>query len=625
MLLIIFVSVFADESDVIYDDSQILEFYITFEDDEWYDMLYGNYLLGSEDENDWIYSQATFTFNGVDYDSVGVRFKGYKSMGYPTQKKPFKIKFDAFVEDQEFYSLDKLNLNNNYCDPSFLREKLVYDVMNEYIPSSRANFAKVYVNGIYWGLYTNVEQVNMKFVDRHYGGGEDGNLFKGDPHGDLVWYGPNQADYYDLYEIKTNEELNNWSDLLNLIDIVNNTPANEFAEDLKGFFHIHNYLFYQVINNYYVNLDSYFGNSRNYYLYHRTDTNKFTHIPWDFNYAFGVLKLNILDPDDILHLDMFWEYSYSRPFYTKTIATQGVDEYKDIYKMIYKYLAENELNETFLSPHIDELADLIRDAVYADNNKMFTNEEFETNLENDINFGNNVIFGLKHFIQERDQFIESQLQNYIIQDYQTGIYINEVMAMNTSTITDEFGEYADWIEIYNSNDVAVNLEGLFLSDNSQTSDKWQFPDVTIPANDYLIIWADNDALSGILHANFGLKQEGEFIGIYNKDAVVPIDCFEYPALLPDVSYGRNPDGSANLQIMSVATPSASNDFVLLGDVDRNGMLQAYDASLTLRYSIGLIELDEFQITNADVDENGYVQSMDASLILQYVLGIIDEF
>jgi len=380
-----------------------------------------------------------------------------------------------------------------------------------------------------------------------------------------------------------------------------------------------------VINNYYVNLDSYFGNSRNYYLYHRTDTNKFTHIPWDFNYAFGILGLNIIDSDMLLHLDMLWEYDYPRPLYTSTIASQGVAEYQNIYKMIYKYLAANELNEVSLSPRIDELADLIRDAVYEDNNKMFTNEEFETNLENDVNFGNIVIFGLKHFIQERDQSIEFQLQNYMVEDYKTGIYINEVMAMNTSTITDEFGEYADWIELYNANDFDVNLEGLFLSDNSQTSDKWQFPNVTIAANDYLIIWADNDALSGILHANFGLKQEGEFIGIYNKDAVVPIDSFEYPALLPDVSYGRNPDGSANLQIMLVATPSASNNFGLLGDVDGNGFVQAFDASLALQYSIGLIELDEFQITNADVDENGYVQSMDASLILQYVLGMIDEF
>ena len=380
-----------------------------------------------------------------------------------------------------------------------------------------------------------------------------------------------------------------------------------------------------MINNYYVNLDSYFGNSRNYYLYHRTDTNKFTHIPWDFNYAFGVLKLNILDPDDILHLDMFWEYSYSRPFYTKTIATQGVDEYKDIYKMIYKYLAENELNETFLSPHIDELADLIRDAVYADNNKMFTNEEFETNLETEISNGMFNMLGLKTFIQNRLSSVESQLQNYAVENYVSGIYLNEIMADNQFTIADENGEYSDWIEIYNANEFSVNLAGLFLSDDTRYPDKWQFPNVTIESHDFLIIWASGDDDDGNLHSNFSLSQNGEFVGLFNKNGVVAIDSLHYPQLGADVSYGRNPDGSTTLQQLEISTPNASNNNILLGDVDGNGEIQAFDASLTIQYSIGLINLAEWQKTAGDVDDNGMMQAFDASLILQYVIGFIDEF
>ncbi len=568
----------ADESDIIYDDSQILEFHITFTEPDWFNLLMDNYYIGSN-QDEWIYTPATFTFDGVDYDSVGVRFKGYKSMGYPTEKKPFKIKFDEYILDQEFYGVDKINLNNEYFDPSFLREKIIYDVFNKFIPSSRANFAKLYVNGEYLGLYTNVEQVNKKFIERHYGNGEDGNLFKGDPHGDLVWYGPNQESYNELYELKTNELENDWSDLLELINIINNTPADEFVEEFEDHFHIHNFLFYQVINNYFINLDSYFGNSRNYYIYHRDDTNKFTHIPWDFNFAFGLLALNILDPDELLNLNMFWEYDYPRPLYQNAIGLNGVDDYKDVYKMVYKYLTEIELNYDSIAPHIDEFADLIREAVYADTLKMFTNEEFETNLEEDIEFGNTVIFGLKSFVETRDANIDAQLQNYIIQDYTTGIFVNEIMAKNVSGITDQFGNHSDWIELYNSNDYDVNLSGLFLSDNAQTRDKWQFPEVTISANEFLIIWANNDSLNGGLNANFNLEREGEFVGLYNKDGVTVIDSTSYPALEEDISYGRYPDGSDNLGILLSPTPNAPNETVSIEDdypnTDKMYLLQNY--------------------------------------------------
>jgi len=395
----------------------------------------------------------------------------------------------------------------------------------------------------------------------------------------LVWYGPNQESYNELYELKTNELENDWSDLLELINIINNTPADEFVEEFEDHFHIHNFLFYQVINNYFINLDSYFGNSRNYYIYHRDDTNKFTHIPWDFNFAFGLLALNILDPDELLNLNMFWEYDYPRPLYQNAIGLNGVDDYKDVYKMVYKYLTEIELNYDSIAPHIDEFADLIREAVYADTLKMFTNEEFETNLEEDIEFGNTVIFGLKSFVETRDANIDAQLQNYIIQDYTTGIFVNEIMAKNVSGITDQFGNHSDWIELYNSNDYDVNLSGLFLSDNAQTRDKWQFPEVTISANEFLIIWANNDSLNGGLNANFNLEREGEFVGLYNKDGVTVIDSTSYPALEEDISYGRYPDGSDNLGILLSPTPNAPNETVSIEDdypnTDKMYLLQNY--------------------------------------------------
>ena len=134
----------AHESDVIYDDSQILEFHITFAIDDWYSTLWQNYLEGFE-SGEQEYTSATFTFNGENYENVGVRIKGYTSTMHPNRKKPFKIKFNEFNENQEFYGVDKINLNNAFADPTFLREKILYDSFNHFIPSSRSNFVKLFV------------------------------------------------------------------------------------------------------------------------------------------------------------------------------------------------------------------------------------------------------------------------------------------------------------------------------------------------------------------------------------------------------------------------------------------------------------------------------------------------
>ncbi|MBC8312792.1 MAG: CotH kinase family protein [Candidatus Cloacimonetes bacterium] len=552
---ILSINSYAHISDVIYDDSELLEFYVTIDIENWYDSLMADYYDG-QSTDDWIYTPATFTFNGVDYDSVGIRFKGYKSMGYPSEKKPFKIKFNEFIEDQEFYGVDKLALSNGYADPSFIREKMVYDVLNKFIPSSRSNFVKLYINDQYWGLYTNVEVVNMKFIDKNFGDNEDGNLFKGDPHGDFIWYGEEQENYYDRYELKTNEEANDWSDLIELIYTLEYTAIEDFPEIFEEMFNVHNFLFFLTINNFFVNLDSYVGNSRNYYVYHRTDIDRILHLPWDFNFAFGTLTMG-LSVEQLFDLDIFWEHTFPRPLVNMLF---DVDEYRDIYLMDYKYLIDNELDYTTYAARVDELGDLIRDAVYADTLKMYTDGEFETNLEDGIPFGNGELLGIKEMIQERISSVEDQLNGYQIPERITGIVLNEFMADNDSTITDDNGEYSDWIELYNTNDFEVDLSGLFLTDNIQTPARWKIPDTTIVANGYLVIWADNDTLSENFHTNFSLNDAGEFLGLYARDGIIPIDSLNFDNQHGDISYGRYPDGEDAWGFMLLPTPGSSNNY-----------------------------------------------------------------
>ncbi len=84
-------------------------------------------------------------------------------------------------------------------------------------------------------------------------------------------------------------------------------------------------------------------------------------------------------------------------------------------------------------------------------------------------------------------FLASQLlysQSVLSQN----IAINEVMSSNGATIADEDGDYEDWIEIYNFDEVPINLEGYGLSDNYSNPYKWIFPNVTINPGQHIIVW-----------------------------------------------------------------------------------------------------------------------------------------
>ena len=94
--------------------------------------------------------------------------------------------------------------------------------------------------------------------------------------------------------------------------------------------------------------------------------------------------------------------------------------------------------------------------------------------------------------------------------------INEVLAQNTSGQTDEAGDNEDWVELYNNNDFEVDLSGFYLSDNATNVIKWQFPEGTvIAANEYLIVWADDEEDEGEFHSSWKISVDGESVTLSN--------------------------------------------------------------------------------------------------------------
>lgn len=129
----------------------------------------------------------------------------------------------------------------------------------------------------------------------------------------------------------------------------------------------------------------------------------------------------------------------------------------------------------------------------------------------------------------------------------TGVYgktvvINEIAPSN-SLIADPAGETNDWIELYNTTSSAINLSGYYLSDSKSHLKKFMFPSgASIPANGYLIIWADGDTLQAGLHTSFKLSSSGESLYLSNA-AAQTIDEVTFGLGTGDMSYSRVPDGA----------------------------------------------------------------------------------
>ena len=155
--------------------------------------------------------------------------------------------------------------------------------------------------------------------------------------------------------------------------------------------------------------------------------------------------------------------------------------------------------------------------------------------------------------------------------HQAGIplAINEVLASNSSGMLDPQGEYDDWIELHNYGDEAIDVGGMYLTDDLDNPTMWRIPDdnpsaTTIPANEFLLIWADNDTADPGLHMNFKLDADGEELTLFDTDGSSLIDSLSFGRQSADISYGHFPDASDKLRLMAFPTPLGPNIGLYLG-------------------------------------------------------------
>lgn len=141
----------------------------------------------------------------------------------------------------------------------------------------------------------------------------------------------------------------------------------------------------------------------------------------------------------------------------------------------------------------------------------------------------------------------------------TTIYINEIVASNSTGLKDQDGDNSDWIEIYNAGDQAYDLSGYYLTDDWDELDQWCFPDNTlVQAQGYILVFASGKTSSSQeLHANFRISADGEPIILLDKEQNI-VDQIAPIPIPRDISYGRIPDGGLPFKYLPYPTPLQKN-------------------------------------------------------------------
>ena len=398
-----------------YDISTIQEIKLTFAQSNWDALL--DQLKATDEEAYLVATSAEI--NGVLFDSVGVKYKGNSTYNANNLKNPMHIELNYIHKNADYLGYSDVKLGNGAADPTFVREALSYEILSKYMVAPRANFVKMWINGVYWGVYSNQESINKKLIKAHLFTDGDNPLFKCNPVGgagpgsnsgnpDLVYSSADSTAYYSKYELKSDY---GWAQLLNLMATLKNSP-----DQIETILDVDRALWMLAFNDVLVNLDSYTGSfAQNYYLY-QDKNGRFIPIVWDLNMSFGgftmltsgggpggggqlsIVQMQQLDP-------LVQSTNASRPLIQKLLANP-------VYKRQYlahirTILAENFANTAYRTRAL-EMQAVIDQAVLEDTKKFFTYQNFSNNIDNQSTGGGGLggnVTGITQLMNARNTYL----------------------------------------------------------------------------------------------------------------------------------------------------------------------------------------------------------------------------
>ncbi len=412
----------------LFDTDQILSVNILMEGESWQKML--DNAMAEE------YVSCDVEINGELFQNVGLRPKGNTSLSSvandpSTNRYSFKLEFDQYDDAQTCYGLDKLVLNNNYADNTNMKEALIYD-MFRYLDADAPlyNYAKISVNGEYWGVYLALEAVEESFLLRNYGNA-GGALYKPDgmnmggkkigrnEQGDQ----PMPPQHQERPDWVQDEKSGNPEDRgmrqvpgrgmpgggfgdrnggganLNYIDDsldsystiwdgeVTNTTEEEHKRvvaalksisqgtDLEKSMEIDNLLKYMAVHVFSVNQDSLSGQmAHNYYLYE--EGGRLNMIPWDYNLALGGMH-GEKNATSVINDAIDTPFSMTQFFDPLLENPEYLEQYHGyLRKLVEEYVLGGRL-EVFYQTTRNRIDELVK----TDPNTFVSYQEYETALE----------------------------------------------------------------------------------------------------------------------------------------------------------------------------------------------------------------------------------------------------
>ncbi len=395
-----------DEADF-YDPQTIQEVKIEFEQDNW------RYLLDSLRYNGDGKLVANIEVNGEQYSDVGIRYWLGTSFQPGAFRNDLHIDLDMIRTTQRHADRSAIELSSSVRDPSMVREVLAYDIAGSYMPASRANYARLYINDEYWGLYVNVEPVDKGFLEEHFGTSSGAFYYSKPKQNKNIPAGCKDKVFGTLQEdmglncLSGNfEDLSGkgYNDLAELINVLNNDPEN-----IAAVLDVDKTLWMLAFNNVLANLDSYTGQySPNYYLYKGAD-GRFVPIIWDLNLAFGSLKntgfgsdlsmkaLTKMDP--LLHAD-----NNRKPLISQLLTN---DAYKKVYLSHLRTILYDRFIDDDFAKKVRSLQDQIEQAFIDDPNKYYEIDDFEKSASSVVG-RTSKIPGIVSFIEDRADFLKKE-------------------------------------------------------------------------------------------------------------------------------------------------------------------------------------------------------------------------
>ena len=233
--------------------------------------------------SDKAYHICSVTMNGERFDEVAIRTKGASSLddvkAMNSDRYSFTLKLNKYKKGLKYHGMTKLLLNNNIWDATQMKDAVVYD-MCHYIglPAPLTNYARIMLNGKYFGCYLLVEAVDKHFCKRNYPD-EETNIYK--PYHNLAYTGDDLKQYGETANFAKVR-----GDEASMQRVVAALKSVDEGKDIEEHVDVESAMKYMALQAIVVNYDCMTGhNVQNYYL--READGKISLIPWDYNLAWG--------------------------------------------------------------------------------------------------------------------------------------------------------------------------------------------------------------------------------------------------------------------------------------------------------------------------------------------------